>query len=66
MDAVRCQCKFNNGGQTPCNRQATQEDFLCDHCRDRRCGILTIPGFADSHAVFLGFEKYDGNDSPRG
>jgi hypothetical protein len=31
-ERLRCQCKYGD----KCNRQMTQEDMLCDYCRDCR------------------------------
>jgi hypothetical protein len=35
---IDCQCARRQGA---CTRTATQEDFLCDVCRDGWCGEIT-------------------------
>jgi hypothetical protein len=33
----------------------TQEDLLCDDCRNGKCGMLTVEGQPSRHVVFAGF-----------
>ena len=33
MNLIKCQCPLKHGAFIHCAQIATQEDFLCDHCR---------------------------------
>jgi len=44
MTKIKCVCpgtKLLFGPPTPCGRDATQEDLLCDHCRVMDCPTVT-------------------------
>jgi hypothetical protein len=52
-----CQCQKNLAA--PCGAPATQEDLLCDLCRQARrtpgtvCAVVTIPGRGSRHLAFF-------------
>jgi hypothetical protein len=55
--ARRCQCVTSSpGGLTsePCTRPVTQEDMLCDVCRDR-CSSMRISPVAGTSGPTLDF-----------
>ena len=42
MAELKCGCTGNiDSGNAVCPALATQEDFLCDHCRVMRCWEMT-------------------------
>lgn len=59
---VSCQCRrwpMTSG----CKQPMTQEDLLCDDCRDRKCGELVINGDGQPprHVRFVGFSLKPGS-----
>lgn len=51
---VSCQCRLWPFASR-CRRPMTQEDLLCDDCRNGKCGMLTVEGQPSRHVVFAGF-----------
>lgn len=51
-----CQCP----GPYPCGSAITQEDLLCDLCREKKktpgaaCAAVTVPGVGSVHFAVLG------------
>jgi hypothetical protein len=50
METARCRCARWPGVR--CRKDATQEDLLCDGCREARCGQMLLPGQPLRHVEF--------------
>ena len=50
-DALRCRCPGTTFLRMPCIEAATQEDFLCNHCRQMDCRTVTRENEAERRAA---------------
>lgn len=49
-ERIKCQCRITwvwNECPDPCPKDATQEDLLCDHCRDRCSKLIDELGYTN-------------------